>query len=336
MLCYAWENTLKQDDDKLLGEEAFDNIYNLLSAILIQGVTQLVKGGFVRDYINYSESLPLVRGRININSTLKEQSLIKRQIVCDYDQFSENIIMNQIIKSTMKSLFISPYVSKKYKIKFKMLLRNFVSIDGIDLRQVSWNRIRYNRNNKRYRLIINICRLINTGLIANEEQGSNKFPSFIKDDAMAKLYEKFVLNFYKHELDNVKIYSPLINWQLDEKSDSSFLPVMKTDIVLEKKNKMLIIDTKYYRKTLLRSYYGQNKRLFSNNLYQIFSYVKNMEYEGEVSGMLLYPTVNYDLDKRYIMSGNNIYVKTVNLGLEFKYIRETLLDIANIIVLDET
>ncbi len=36
--------------------------------------------------------------------------------------------------------------------------------------------------------------------------------------------------------------------------------------------------------------------------------------KGEVGGMLLYPTVDYELNQKYKMSGNYIYVKTVNLG----------------------
>lgn len=331
MLCYAWENTLKQEDEALLDTEAFDNIYNLLSFILIQEVTKLIKSGFARGYVGYSESLPLVRGKINLNNTLKKQTLIRKQIVCDYDKFSDNITMNQIIKSTMEILLICPEVDKKYRITFKMLLRNFTNIDSIDLNNIHWSRIAYNRNNKKYRLIINVCQLINTGLIVKEEKGSSKFPAFIRDRAMAKLYEKFILNFYKYELKDIKTSSPLINWQLDEPPRDNLLPIMKTDIELEGNGKKLIIDTKYYANALSKSNFSETKTLISSNLYQIFAYVKNTEYEGEVSGMLLYPTVNYDLDSKYKMSGNNIYVKTVNLGEDFDKIKSRLLSIGYIL-----
>lgn len=331
MLCYAWENTLKQEDEALLDREAFNNIYNLLSSILIQEVTKLIKSGFARGYIDQKESLPVVRGKIDLNNTLKEQALIRKQVICDYDEFLDNIIMNQIIKSTMEILLICPRVDKKYRITFKMLLRNFTNIDSIDLNNIHWSRIAYNRNNKKYRLIINVCQLINTGLIVKEEKGSSKFPAFIRDRAMAKLYEKFILNFYKYELKDIKTSSSWINWQLDEPPRDNLLPIMKTDIELEGNGKKLIIDTKYYANALSKSNFSETKTLISSNLYQIFAYVKNTEYEGEVSGMLLYPTVNYDLDSKYKMSGNNIYVKTVNLGEDFDKIKSRLLSIGYIL-----
>lgn len=62
-------------------------------------------------------------------------------------------------------------------------------------------------------------------------------------------------------------------------------------------------------------------------MYQVFVYDRNTDYDGDVSGMLLYPTIDYELDQMYKMSGNKIYVKTVNLGTEFKNIKNRLLSI---------
>ncbi len=331
MLCYAWENILRQQDESHLDTEAFDNIYNLLSFILICEVSKIIKGGFVKGYIDCTESLSLIKGKMDLDNTLKKQALVKRQIICDYDDFSRNIIMNQIIKSTMGILLICPELNKKFKKQFKILLRNFVNIEKIDLSNICWNRLTYNRNNKKYRLIMNICELVNTGLIVQEEKGRSKFATFIKDRAMARLYEKFILNFYKCELKDIKTTLPWINWQLDEPPKDSLLPVMKTDIELEGMGRKLIIDTKYYTNALSKSNFSETKKLISGNLYQIFAYVKNVEYTGEISGMLLYPTVDYDLNQKYKMSGNNIYVKTINLGEDFDRIKNRLLDISHIL-----
>ncbi|SHD77519.1 hypothetical protein [Schnuerera ultunensis] len=47
--------------------------------------------------------------------------------------------------------------------------------------------------------------------------------------------------------------------------------------------------------------------------------------------MLLYPTVDYDLNQKYRMSGNDIYVKTINLGEDFDKIKRRLLSIGHIL-----
>ena len=67
--------------------------------------------------------------------------------------------------------------------------------------------------------------------------------------------------------------------------------------------------------------------IHSNNLYQIFTYVKNKEAElselsHEVAGMLLYARTDELIqpDNEYRMSGNRISVKTLDLNREFKVI----------------
>ena len=59
----------------------------------------------------------------------------------------------------------------------------------------------------------------------------------------------------------------------------------------------------------------------SHNIYQIFAYVKNMDTanSGNVSGVLLYAKTNEEIvpDNKYMMSGNCICVKTLDLNTEF-------------------
>ena len=91
-------------------------------------------------------------------------------------------------------------------------------------------------------------------------------------------------------------------------------------------NRFLIIDAKFYGHNLT-----DNRKHHSNNLYQLFTYVKNKEAElkgtpHEVSGMLLYAKTNDEIqpDSDYVMSGNRISVKTLNLYQDFTKIKSQL------------
>jgi 5-methylcytosine-specific restriction enzyme subunit McrC len=111
------------------------------------------------------------------------------------------------------------------------------------------------------------------------------------------------------------------------------LPSMKTDITLHKGPRTLIIDTKYYGTSLQ---YNQDKAsIRSNNLYQIFAYVKNLDKDntGNVSGMLLYAKTKEEIspDLDAVIGGNKIYVRTLDLNCDFKTIELQLKDITSII-----
>ena len=78
--------------------------------------------------------------------------------------------------------------------------------------------------------------------------------------------------------------------------------------------------------------YG-NKTIHSHNLYQIFAYVKNkdVDHSGNVSGMLLYAnTDGENPDKDYLMDGNKISVKTLDLNCEFIEVKRQLNEIINV------
>lgn len=104
---------------------------------------------------------------------------------------------------------------------------------------------------------------------------------------------------------------------------------MQTDIMLTYKEKVLIIDAKYYTHTTQSQF--DTHTLHSGNLYQIFTYVKNKEIElaaqpHEVSGMLLYAKTDEAVlpNNSYVMSGNKISVKTLDLDCDFSEIANQL------------
>jgi len=328
MLAYAWENTVLRDADKQLEREAFDNIYNLLTSLLLIGVGRLIRQGFLKGYELHVEDTNTLRGRLSMKDIASGRHISKRHLTCCFDEFTDDIIMNQILRTTLGVLTRCAALEQRYRRSCAEFNRHFSGVGEVDLSNLAWNRLLYNGQSQNYRMIVGICELLHNGLIPREEQGRVTFASYIKDSAMAKLYERFILNFYRVELASYRVYSGHIPWDLSAGSDNSLLPVMKTDIEIEGSGTKLIIDTKYYQQALVAFYRSETRTLISNNLYQIFAYVKNDPYPGVKKGMLLYPTVDYDLHETYEMSGNEIIAATVDLAAPFEKIRSRLLGLA--------
>jgi 5-methylcytosine-specific restriction enzyme subunit McrC len=178
--------------------------------------------------------------------------------------------------------------------------------------------------------------MIHENIVLDEKTGSYEFMDFVRDEKkMAKLFENFIRNFFKEELKHTdyEVSSETIKWKVTEPDPISmeFLPIMKTDISITSSNKKLIIDTKYY-KECLNEHYDRDK-IITDNLYQIFAYVKNAEYQGGAAansdGMLLYPTVTKELYLPYQMENHKIIIKTINLNQNWKLVREDLLRVVN-------
>lgn len=186
----------------------------------------------------------------------------------------------------------------------------------------------YNRNNRAYEMLLSICHMIIKGLLQSTSAGSKRVMEFLDEQQMHHLYEKFIFEYYRKQFPQISVSSSEIKWAIDD-GELYMLPIMKTDIMLEYDDRILIIDAKYYsRNTQVR--YDRHK-IHSKNLYQIFTYVKNQSYHLKttscnVSGLLLYAKTDDEIqpNNTYMMSGNKISVKTLDLNCEFSEISSQL------------
>lgn len=324
MLSYAF-TTLRESVYDDIVAESFDNIDNLFAAILAKGIGIQLKRGLHREYTNRVSDLTVMRGRINMPGTIRNNIGQRMRLTCDYDELSENNLLNQIVKSTVVLLLRSREVKNKYKDELRKEMLFFSNVEEIPLTQIRWSDIRFQRNNRTYRLLIAICQLLVEGSLLTTDQGNRRLPGLLDEQRMCRLYEKFILEYYAQEfgrrLRGFSSKASQIPWQLDDGYDA-LLPVMQTDITLTYGNRTLIIDAKYYERIMQTNFGVQT--FHSGNLYQIFTYVKNKEaelagIEHQVSGMLLYAKTDEELvpDNVYHMSGNRISVGTLDLNQEF-------------------
>lgn len=321
MLSYAFQ-VLNEQGYKNIATEQFENTAELMAAILAKGIAIQIKRGLGKEYIPQTEPLSALRGKIDIAESIKKQTMLNKKMICTYDDFSVNGTMNRIIKSTVE-LLLRFDISKARKKELRKLMVYFNDVEPIDLYTVNWN-IQYNRNNQTYRLLISICYLVVKGLLQTNTDGSTRLMDFVDEQCMCRLYEKFILEYYRKEYPEITANASQIPWQLDG-GIGTMLPVMQTDIMLTYEEKVLIIDAKYYAHTTQSRF--DTHTLHSSNLYQLFTYVKNKEVElatqpHEVSGMLLYARTDETVlpNNSYMMSGNKISVKTLDLDCDISKI----------------
>jgi len=86
---------------------------------------------------------------------------------------------------------------------------------------------------------------------------------------------------------------------------------MLTDIVVENTSTktQLIIDTKYYSQILISSNWSELKKVRTAHLYKIYAYTHESTYDGPIRGMLLYPTIDKEINTVFPMS-KSISIKT--------------------------
>jgi len=332
MLCYAWD-VLKEKD--IVKVEIPDN-YSMLeffAKILNSGTNYLIRKGLDRGYIEENDELACIKGKIDFSNSLRKLSFYNAKAYCTYDNFTYDVLHNRVLKSTFNNILKIKDLDKELRKEITKTSRYFIDVGDTEINRKIVQSIKLNRNNHIYRLLLEICLLIEENLAINEKNGEVYFKDFVEDPRqMSTLYEKFIFNYYKKKLPIKKPKSKIsvkrdeIQWSLDNPVDEEtkrYLPKMKTDVSIYINDRKIILDAKYYQDPLKVNY--EKEELYSSNLYQLFAYIQNSKDNKNIEGILLYPTITKDLDLEYVIKGNTIKINTINLGLEdWRLIEESL------------
>lgn len=333
MMAYAFGSIHDTGADRL-SAESFDTLHDLMSEILIRGVGSQVKRGLHRDYRRRSEELTTVRGRIDVTRTASTRSMVRGRLVCEFDEYELDTLHNRILKCVMILLIRRGEVSRERKDALRRLLPHLDTVTQISPTSIRWDQLSFTRSTASYRMLMGTCELVIRGLLPAEEAGSNWLRSWMADEAMSSLYERFLREYYRTHHFDLSPAAASVKWDLDDGTASGVgqLPAMRTDITLRRGQRTLIIDAKYYRSTMQTGQYDKES-IHSANLYQILAYTKNADVrrDGSTSGMLLYAQTTADRqpDLDVVIQGNRIGARTLDLALPWEHLRSQLEDVAS-------
>lgn len=346
MLCYAW-NVLAIKDSIRVSSEKITDSYNLLGRIFSYGVGKLIRQGFHRSYITTEDELSGLRGKILLSNSIKQSSLVRKKICCEFDEFTSDNLFNQIVKYTLSNLIKNSAIDNAIKKDIKKQIIYFANIGESAPNSVNLQKLKFNRNNSIYKLLISLAAMLYNNTLVNEENGRVVFKDFYREEQMQKVYELFLLNFYALHLDKeiYHVHAPKINWSIDENAFEYWgdkfdvdtkITDRRTDIVVENKKEKIqfIIDAKYYEKALVSAYWDNTTETYrTNHINQVRGYILDSEFNGKKCGALIYPTV-YDnkLEKGLPIKNAPIIIKTINLNQDWQDIEADLLNFVKKVV----
>ncbi|MEP6951103.1 MAG: hypothetical protein ABI863_17575 [Ginsengibacter sp.] len=336
LLCYAW-NKMQEKDIVNIDASDYDQLPDLLAKVLISGCNRLFKQGLDRNYIEITEVYSGVKGKLEFTESIRTQAFLFGKSVCRFDDFSHNILPNQLLKGTLLLLYKMKGIDKELHNQLWEGAQHFYYVSDIIPSVPDFHRVQIHRNNSFYDFLLKICRFIVEQLSLDEITGFYKFRDLLRDQkTMQSLFEEFVRNFYSIRQNEFKVKSETISWNATplKQSRSEYMPMMKTDISLISKKRKIVLDTKYYHEALTMNQY-ETLKFHSGNLYQIYSFLKNLEHVSEpasnanASGILLYPTTSIELDETFLIDKHLVSVCTVNLATGWKQIEGRLLELLN-------
>jgi 5-methylcytosine-specific restriction enzyme subunit McrC len=339
MLLYAWEEMPRSPYWKMADVEESPSLDALLASVLTRLLQQRLRIGLGCSYTAEEHLLGGIRGRIQFTKSLKQRAFDRGAAVCDFENYCMNVPKNKIIRTTMFHLAtLGDFGSeRKQADELRHTLRYLVRmLDGIDLVDITpefIHREQLKRHDRDYRIMLAICDLILRRRIPTEHAGY-LYSSQLERDRLTlhRVYERFVANFYRHNLHNWKVH-PQKNFSWHEISPNQYLPSMRPDLMLEERSsgRIIILDTKFTARSLIMNQWG--KEMFdSSHLYQLYAYLKTQEHLSEqhrqATGILLYPTIDKELSELVELPNHNLRIECFDLASPWREIENRMLGLA--------
>lgn len=339
LLLYAWDFADWKGRWKSQAEAA-PSFLALLATVLADSVRELLHSQLGRTFVTHHETIRGIRGRIELGASLRRMEFQAGRAHCAFPQLDVDTTRNRILKATLERLSkdarLDPTGSShtsKVRTELRALVR---ALDGVKLVPIStadFGQLQLGRNDRSYAVPLAVCRLLHRLEIPTECAGDHAVAALLKDEMrMSTVYETFLRNFYRVHLTNHKVRAETLDWC--QSPASIYMPEMRTDITITAHppaTRRLVIDAKFSSTTLTAGPHG-SKKFKSDNLYQLYTYLRTQEHRGEeyraAEGMLLYPTTSDELTESVVIQGHRIQIATVDLRQSWQDIESRLLSLA--------
>ena len=327
LLCYAWDAL--EEKDALVDAGTLDSpdLLNLFARVLANGTHRLLHRGLDRGYLLREEEIAGVRGKILATPTLRRNLIRKGRAMCAWDELEYDTLPNRILKTTLARLAAGD-LDPRAQSAVRDVLRWLAPVSTIDLCGTHFRRVQLHRNNRIYRFLLSVCEFVHEHWLPDAAGGQSRFRDFVRNGLPA-LFEKFVLNFYTHELPaGWTVSAPHIEWPMSEANADArvLVPLMKTDVCISGPDRAIILDTKFYATALTENAYGSEK-LRAGHLYQLFAYLRHRAHEPrweKAEGVLLYPRVERGFAPEFTTHGHRIRALTVDLHKPWREVEREL------------
>lgn len=329
LLLYAWD-FFEPDRMAAIDAEPETDLVNLLADVLNRGIDHLLRRGADRGYLPRMEDISGIRGKLHLSATIKGNLLVRGRTVCQFDELSYNVLHNRILKTTLRRLLQTSGLDARLREPLRNTYLRLAEVEEVSLTARLFDMVQLHRNNRFYRFLLHVCRLLYDWLVPDEVTGKYLFRDFTRDEnRMHRLFEQFLRNFYAHEQKALAVSRPRLYWTnaaTESQAAVDLLPTLNPDICLTGRGRTIILDAKFYRDSL-QQHFGRLS-LRSDHLYQIFSYLKNFPVvsgSDTIEGMLVYALADHPLDLSFPLRGHRLRVCTIDLRQHWKGIRRDLL-----------
>ena len=245
MLSYTKKLNIKTSDSAKLSQDKNPFLEVLIREYAVS-LIECLKRLTPKNYIREEENLNYLKGKLLFTQNLKYNCANKAKFYCEYDEFSENCILNQLFYFVAQCLYTVTKNSKNKQL-LKMITDYFCDIKFVKFNSNMCEKIKLTRQQQLFEKPFKLAKMFVEH--SSVDLSKNKFENITLLWDMNKLFEEFIYQVIRRKINDQSIKS--VAYQAPKKLlNKGSHRHTKADIIAEKTDgSKIIIDTKYKKLT---------------------------------------------------------------------------------------
>ncbi len=192
LLAYTQDLQVKEQDiAPLLAHRS--NWFELLTRLLAIELQRQMKQGLQSAYVSFEDSLPVMRGRWDLDRQLTRRPHVRHRFDVIYDEFSPDTMLNRVFRCAVDRLIFHSQEPGDRRL-LRHVSQWLVDVERMgDIPQACLEAVHFTRLNQRFRPAFNLARLFLENQAFQLTAGREQTFAFVFD--MNRLFEEFVFRF---------------------------------------------------------------------------------------------------------------------------------------------
>ena len=198
LACYAL-GLYKPQAQKLFDFQKAQAIPDVLALALFEAARRAFGRGLLRGYLTEEDALHTVRGRIRFDEQIRRRYGIPLPIELRFDEFTEDILANRLVKAAMARLRHMTLRSSEARRGLGWIAATLENVSLLEFRRRNVPEVRFDRLNEHYRDVVGLARLILLHSEFESFRGDVRASGFLID--MNVLFQEFVTQALREALN---------------------------------------------------------------------------------------------------------------------------------------
>jgi len=263
MLAYTGFDKVKRINTPQNSEIYDGDVLELLIGMFVDELLALFKRDINRSYRSTLENESFIKGKIDFIENTKKNSYRKHLHALRYEQFTENVLMNQIFKTVVLSL-VRKTVVRDNRVKLGQALLWLEDVEQIKITDDIWNQVAFTRLNNQYNTVFNMAKLFYYNSSINLNKGNENTLCFLVP--LNDLFEKYVFKILKDTAESDAIFLPQGPIRYLGRLSGTNVFGLKPDISMMKNDQVLMIFDAKYKEII------DDKSVSQSDIYQMLAY----------------------------------------------------------------